>query len=542
MLANLETAALPSLDSVRAELERRKSEDQLAEETALNSASLGAFTRAGWHVLEPGTPLKWGWALDVMCEHLEAVTSGQIKRLLINVPPGMMKSLLVSVFWNAYEWGPAGLAHHRFMATAFREGIPIRDNRRLRNLIQSPWYQAHWRLGLVSDQNAKKRFENTSMGWREGMSFGSLTGERGDRVLLDDPISVSQARSPVELKTAEETFLEAVPLRVVDPKRSAIVVIMQRVNEKDPSGVILEKDLNYTHLMLPMAFEKERRCYTVVKPKGFIGAAREGRYDGPKQIWYFDGDEIPEPRRDVIACAKPKIVYPQDRRQKDGELLFPDRFSRETVEADKVSLGAMGDAGQNQQRPAPREGGMFKRANFKFIKKSEIPPGTYWVRGWDFAATESPEAAQTAGAKIGKAPDGRVLIGHCVRERLGPQGQRNLVKSTAEVDGYECSISVPQDPGQAGKVQAHDYVVMLMGWNITATTETGDKVTRAEPLAAQVEAGNVYIVHGPWVEGYLDEVSTFPNGKFKDAVDASSRAFTEIVMKGVPFNSEGKIT
>lgn len=102
---------------------------------------------------------------------------------------------------------------------------------------------------------------------------------------------------------------------------------------------------------------------------------------------------------------------------------------------------------------------------------------------------------------------------------------RALIKATAEMDGKETHISLPQDPGQAGKVQAQDLIAMLAGWKVTAEPETGDKVTRAEPFAAQCEAGNVFIVIGDWNADYLDELCLFPGGSFKDQVDASSGAF-----------------
>ena len=100
-----------------------------------------------------------------------------------------------------------------------------------------------------------------------------------------------------------------------------------------------------------------------------------------------------------------------------------------------------------------------------------------------------------------------------------------MLAQTAKLDGRNVKGSIPQDPGSAGKVVAQGYIRLLRGYPYFASTETGDKESRALPLAAQVEVGNVYLVNGPWVRAFLDEVEMFPNAKFKDRVDAASRAF-----------------
>ncbi|TKT45374.1 hypothetical protein FDR95_25665 [Rhizobiaceae bacterium LC148] len=306
---------------------------------------------------------------------------------------------------------------------------------------------------------------------------------------------------------------------------------MQRLHEEDTTGVALSRNLGYEHLMLPMEFEPERRCYTVVKPSFHDEKVRLGRYDAAKQVWYFEGGAIPESRREYVEKSEWKEVYPQDIRTEEGELLFTKRFSREVVERDKISLGSLGHAGQNQQRPAPRGGGMFKRSYFGIVRA--IPAGTVFVRGWDLAATKDGEGARTAGVKIGRTPQGRFIVADCKAERESPAGVRRLIKTTAEQDdagGVRVKVSMPKDPGQAGKDQAQQLVAMLAGHIAVATPESGDKETRAEPFAAQCEAGNVDLLSGPWNDMFLDEVEVFPAGKLKDIVDASSRAFNELAV------------
>ena len=218
-----------------------------------------------------------------------------------------------------------------------------------------------------------------------------------------------------------------------------------------------------------------------------------------------------------------------DPRTCDGELLDPIRFGRETVETLKKGMGAYAYAGQYQQRPTPREGGIFKREWFAGQIVRQAAPGTIWVRHWDLAATKSATAARTAGVKLGRQPDGKFIVGHVVKTQDEGAAIRKLIKATAEIDGKDVEISLPQDPGQAGKVQAADFVAMLAGWKVKAEPETGDKTTRAQPFADQCEVGNVLLVEGAWNDDYLDELCLFPGGSYKDQVDATSGAFGRLL-------------
>lgn len=473
--------------AIRAEKARRAADAerlrvaQDSERIRERCKTLAGFTREAWAVLHPNTPYVHGWHIDAICEHLEAITDGRINRLLINVPPGTMKSLLVSVFWPAWEW--TFRPELQYLTTSYSEGYVKRDSRRMRDLVRSEWYQALWTLNLT--RVAEISFENDRRGFREGKPFASLTGGRGDRVIIDDPHSTETAESDTERDNTTRVFRESVPTRLNDPQRSAIVVIMQRLHEKDVSGQILSLKLGYDHLMLPMEFEPERRCHTSI---GF-----------------------------------------KDPRTYEGELLFPERFPRDVVERDKIPLGSYAIAGQMQQRPSPRDGGLFKREWFEGKIKRVAPLGTRWVRHWDLAATKSSTAARTAGVKLGRAPDGSYWVGHVVKTQSEGNEVRKLIKATAELDGRGVEISLPQDPGQAGKVQSRDMIAMLAGWIARAEPETGDKVTRAEPFSVQCEAGNVYLIEADWNADYIDELCSFPSGSFKDQVDASSGAFGRLL-------------
>lgn len=180
----------------------------------------------------------------------------------------------------------------------------------------------------------------------------------------------------------------------------------------------------------------------------------------------------------------------------------------------------------------PAAGLYFPRADAQILPV--VPADVVaWARGWDFAATEpsdtNPDPDWTVGIKIGRRRNGRYVIAHVVRQRVRAAKVRDLVQSTAAGDGYGVRISVPEDPGQAGKEQASNYVQLLPGYPVMRRRQSSDKVTRAEPLAAQWQIENVDIVAGPWVETLLDEFEAFPDVKHDDQVDAAADAFATLV-------------
>lgn len=465
-------------------------QDLIEVERAYCARGLSYFTRRAWRHFDP-QPYQHGWHMDAVGEHLEAAASGEIKRLLINVPPGTSKSTLTCVTFPAWLWGPAGWPSAKFIGASYESTLASRDNRRTRQLIQTDWYQRRWPCELVSDQNEKTYFENDKMGFRQSSAVTAMTGRRADFVVWDDPLSPEKAYSEPHRETAVRVFQETLPLRLVSPELSVIVINMQRLHEGDVSGHILENDYGYTHLCLPMEFEPDRKCYTNIG-------------------W-------------------------EDPRTEEGELLMPSRFPKEVVERDKKVMGSFATAGQFQQRPSPRGGGMFKRHWFEI--KEAAPAGVRWIRGWDLAATDDPSAARTAGVKVGVHGEGSkrtFWVGNVVKGQLGPADVEKLIAQTAALDGELVEGSLPQDPGAGGKAWAQALVTAAAGYTYRKSPETGDKVTRAQPFAAQAEAGNVYLIKGDWNEEYLDELTTFPAGKFKDQVDASSRAFMALAKPSAP--------
>lgn len=484
---------------VQAEIDKRERK-RIAKEgnrIRLECQSLYEFIQQAWPILEPSTPFVGGWALEAICEHLEAVTRGEIKRLLINVPPGMMKSLAVSVFWPAWEWGPKGLAHLRYLTTSFSENNVLRDNQKMRRLVDSQWYRLLWpEVEFSKDQNAKGKFENTKTGGREGRAFVSMTGGRGDRVIIDDPHSVDGGESDVQREATVQTFRESISDRLNDVQLSVIVIIMQRVHEADVSGTVLTlMKSEYVHLELPMEYDPARHCETRVGGRLFFS----------------------------------------DPRRQDGELLFPERFPRKEIEALKIAKGDYAYAGQYQQRPTPREGGMFKVD--MIIMVDTVPAGAFYVRGWDIAGSTRKTSPYTVGAELA-VHDGILYIADIKRARAEIADAEALIINTVKDDGLPVEQSIPQDPGQAGKSQKHHLITRLHGSNVHFSPETGKKADRAIPLASQVNGGNCRMVKAAWNAECKAEMRNFPGSTYKDQVDAMSRAYARVASRMMQVEDE----
>lgn len=446
-------------------------------------STLAGFVREAWAVLEPNTPLVWNWHLDAICQHLEAVTYGEINRLVVNVPPGSSKSMIVSVLWPAWEWGPKGMRSMRYLTTSFAEDSVKRDTRKHRDLTLSEWYRALW-PEVVLTRTGEISFANADTGTREGSPFGSLTAKRGDRLIIDDPHSTKTAESDAERSATVRQFREGALNRLNDQERSAIVVVMQRLHEKDVTGAIESLGLGFVSLILPMEFESDRRCVTRI---GF-----------------------------------------SDPRTHDGELLDPVRFPRKVVEDLRAGLGSYAYAGQYQQRPAPREGGLFKRSWLPIV--DAVPNDiVQWCRAWDIGATKG-GGDPTAGVKVGRSRDGIFYVTDVRRGQEGPADVERLILATATLDGPRVTLRLPQDPGAAGKAYAQTLTKMLAGYPVKTVAPTGDKTTRATPAAAQAEAGNVRLLRGPWNEVFMDELCTFPAGAHDDQVDALADAVNELAL------------
>ena len=447
------------------------------------ATSLAQFIERAWHIVEPGNPYIHNWHVDAICEHLTAVTEGQITRLLINIPPGTMKSLIAGVFWPAWEWGPKRLQHLRYVAASHSQDFSIRDTVKMRRLVSSEWFQNLWPTPLTKDQNEKTKFENQKTGFRQAMAMKSLTGTRGHRVLLDDPHSIEGALSDIERDTTIRVFKETVPSRLVEPKSSAIVVVMQRIHEGDVSGVILTEGLGYEHLMLPMEFEPGRRSVTSL---GF-----------------------------------------KDPRTEDGELLFPARFPQEVVERDKKAMGSYAVAGQFQQRPSPRGGAVFKTEGLRYYDEENIPKRfDKVIQSWDCTFKDTDGTDYVVGQVWGKKGPNSYLLDQ-VRDRMSfTKTAENIIAMRNKWPAITATLIEDKANGPA----VIDVLKNRLP-GVKAIEPDGSKLARAHAITAYWEAGNIYLPrkeYKQWVPTLTAEILGFPATVHDDQVDAMTQALRHL--------------
>ena len=507
------------LESALFDIDKANAEESLAE-----------FIRQAWHVVEPSQPYVHGWHIDFVCDHLEAITDGvtledgaPYNRLLINVPPGTMKSLIVNVFWPSWEWGPRNMPHLRYVCAAHKvENLSARDSRRMRQLITSDWYKERWgdRVKLARDQNEKLNFVNSATGFRIATAITSLTGIRGDRVIIDDPHSVDSAASDTQRESEVTTFLEAIPSRLNNPTTSAIVVVMQRLHEEDVSGVILDKQLGYDHIMLPMRFDPLR--------------------------------------------AAPTMLGAQDPRTEDGELLFPERFPIEVVERDENAMGPYATAGQFQQSPEPRGGGIIKRDWWQLWEEQSFPPFDYVIASVDTAYTEKTENDYSAMTVWGVfssdviarptkviSRDGttydavmatvrdyseqhpKIMLMNAWQERLPLHQLVNKIASTCRsmrvdkmlLEGKASGLSVAQE---MRRLYGHeDFAVQIVD------PKSQDKIARLYSVQHLFAEGLVFAPDRSWADMVISQCTQFPKAKHDDLVDTVSQALRHLRTTGV---------
>lgn len=476
--------------------------DVLEAERLLYSRSFRDFVPDAFEVLEGGDA--WlgavkkgqvkphftsGWHIDAVADHLQAVADGHIKRLLINVPPATSKSILCCVLWPDWLWA-ARDAKLRFLFSSYSETFTKRDTRRARKLIRSEWFRQRWPHVQIADEpETQLEFHTTEGGERHGVSTNSgVTGKHVHIVVEDDPLKAQEADSKSHRKAAWKYHSETLGSRVL-PRVGRRVLIMQRLHEDDPSGRILALQKNrpdddpesYVHLCLPMEFEPKRRCATRLP---FV-----------------------------------------DPRKEEGELLWPEMMPAEHVAGLKGpnGLGAYGYAGQEQQRPSPEEGGIIKRDWWK--RWTTLPEGltdflisvdcTFKKTGTSFVVFQAwARAAADAYLldqlrdKLDFAETVRALVVFCAR---WPQASLKLIEDKANGPAVISTLkaSVP---------------------GLVAEEPKGSKEERLSAVSPFIESGNVYIpAVSTWVDGYIEELSIFPNGANDDQCDATSQALLRLL-------------
>lgn len=472
--------------------------------------SLAFFTRMAWHIVEPGEPIIWNWHIDAICQALEAVTRGEVRHLLINIPPGMMKSLLVSVMWPAWEW--TFKPGERSLFGSYSIELAMRDSVKCRRIIESDWYRNTFRPDwqLSGDQNVKSFFENTHQGVRMALSVGGPgTGFRGNKVVVDDPLNVKDAESDLKRAEAFRWWTKTMPNRVNNPKKGAFVIVMQRLHEDDLAGHMLrQKRPKYVHLSLPAEYETKVACPCGLNP-----------------------------------CSS-GVLGKLDPRTEQDELLFQGLLGPEQLGELKDLLGPSAYAGQYQQRPSPAGGQMFKDSWWKFwrLPHQDCPleyadrcivlPDKFdrMLQSWDMSFKDKKTSSFVVGQVWAKAKANCFLLDQDRRRRDMP--------STIEAV-KALTVKWPEATEKLVEAKANGPAVVstlkgeISGF-IEVETGSSDKIARAASVTPVVASGNVFLPlpnYYPWVRDYLHELSSFPNGSNDDQVDDTSQALSALALQ-----------
>lgn len=494
--------------------------------------SLYYFLTNAWKYIDAST-WKDGWPIEAVAEHLQAVVDGDIKRLIINIPPRMGKSTITSVAFPAWTWAQQSMSPTsgpgvQFLMASYANQLVLRDSVKCRRLIESPWYQSMWgeRFKLNSDQNTKSRFSNDHGGERLITSVGAaVTGEGGSIIVIDDPNSASEAFSDANIESTIEWWDGTMSTRLNDQKTGAYVIIQQRLAENDLTGHVLEKDVGeWTHLCLPMKYEPDRSFVTNIG-------------------W-------------------------EDPRTEEGELLWPDRFGAKEVFNLERALGPFMAAGQLQQRPEPAGGGVIKREWWKLWEEVSYPPMDYIIASldtayttkttndysaisiWGVFTTDSTAIANRILDKDGRpmyfdrgyaetAP--RLMLMHAWQERLEFHDLVEKVAKTCKslkvdkllVENKAAGISVSQELRRL--YGSEGFAVQL------SDPKSQDKLSRLYSVQHLFADGMVYAPDKVWAEQVITQVGQFPKGKHDDLVDTVSMSIRHLRDIGLLTRSQERI-
>lgn len=471
---------------------------------------LREFIPKVFETVDPGSRYLPNWHVDLMAEYLEAAATGSLRRLLINIPPRYLKSITVSVAWPAWLFGRDPSA--QVMAASYAADLALQHSVDCRLVVTSDWYRHRYpRVLLTKDQNEKSRFQTTARGHRIATSVGgSATGSGGNFLIVDDPLNPKQAASDAQREHANTWFDQTFSTRLNDKRTGVIVVVMQRLHERDLTGHLLEQG-GWEHLCIPAVAE------------------------GPT-VHAFG------------RFAQSPVV------RDDGDLLHPDREGPDEIADAQRRLGSYGFAGQYQQRPAPAEGGIIKRWWWRFWqpKGANLPPvrvkkadGTWHeshpmdlpedlsghLQSWDMAFKDTKDSAYVVGQVWAKKGADRFFLDQDREKRDFPRTLEAVEAVSRKWPQTKLKLVEDKANGPAVIATLKHKISGLV-----AESVHGDKEGRLIAASPAVEAGNVYLPHpnvAPWVWAFLDEIAAAPNGKYMDQADAFSQAMARLERGGV---------
>ncbi len=426
----------------------------------------------------------------LIASYLERVAKGELKRLMIFSPPQHGKSELASVRFPAWWLGKR--PDDPVILTSYAASLATNFSRRVRNVVESDEFKRSFPDVRVDQDH--RTVEHWEIKGHRGALLaagvgGGITGHGAMLGIIDDPYKDwEEASSPARRKLVWDWYRNVFRTRIWEG--GAIILIMTRWHVDDLAGRLLRLyGDEWTVLRLPALAEEQQERVAANK----------------------------------IVRQRPYLPDPLGRQP--GEALAPGRYSREALLGIKRDVGSAGWYAEYQGVPRPPEGSMFRREWFEIV--SAAPAELDLVRYWDKAGTEH-GGAQTAGVLMGMDRRGLFYILDVVVGQWGAMEREQVILQTAQLDGADVPIWMEQEGGSGGKESAEATVRALAGWDVHTETVSGSKEIRARPFAAQAEAGNVKLVRGPWNAEYLEEIISFPHGRFMDQTDASSGAFNKL--------------
>lgn len=413
---------------------------------------------------------------------LQQVADGRLTRVMILCPPRHGKSETASRLFAAYY-----LYRYpdRFVAiTSYGADLAYTLSRSARdNYLEAG--------GTVAAGSAAVGHWETGKGgglWAAGVG-GAVTGKGFSLGIIDDPIKNAEEAASELVRAHHQEWYQSTFYTRQEPGGS-IVLIQTRWHEMDLGGWLLSEEFG----------------------------------DVPER-WHVL--HLPAFREEPLELPAPCTREPDWRSER--EALCPERYPAETLERIRHRIGAYYFSALYQGTPHPRDGSFFQRDWFKIVDAVPVEEvAGQRVRCWDLAASGDASADFTCGVRMARAANGLFYLEDVVRGRWTPHARDQVILQTAQIDGPQVAVWLEEEPGSAGKSQSAALIRMLAGFAVRVERPTGDKPTRAAPLAAQLEAGNVRLVRGAWCAPFIDEALEFPVGRHDDQIDAVSLAFNKL--------------
>ena len=468
------------------------SEDELV--ASICRDSFHQFFLEFWETIE-AVELVENWHIAYLCGQLQQVYEAWARKesqpdVLINVPPGTSKSTTVTQLFPAWLWlkNPA----IRIISSSYAAGLSVAHAIKSRDCVTSPKFQRLF-PGLIEpkdDQDGKTDYRNTRGGQRFSASTGgAVTGNHADFIILDDPIKPDEASSEAGLRAAKK-HLETLATRKTDKARSVTITVMQRLNEKDPAGVLLASGAPLRHICLPGELTTDLKTGEVGK----------------------------------------QVRPPELRQYYTDNLLDPVRLSRPVLQGLAVALGSYGYAGQVQQLPSPEEGGILKKAWFRTLTWPEFEqqhPAATWLFDADTAYTA--DQANDPSALLASCYLGQTLyVRHAAEMWLEMPELKKALPLLIARHGYTAQSKFYVEPKASGKTVVQELRSLTQLNVIEAPTPTGSKVERVNAAAPFIEAGRVVLIDGAWNEAFVSQAAGFPTAAHDDMLDCLTQAIARV--------------